>query len=246
MPDADGAQRALMLLPLFLFGGCSASDRDAGRRELPQAIAPASASGCNRLDGEVADKAAGLGPMGTAGPHVLYGEPGRMLCSEPGTGGRGECELVAPTTVRIVRGETSWGYRADRNSILHYGPADVTCVSAPPESGAPPRLHADAEQACERWRRTRYPGTLQLERVGSSETIGPDGDPVVSVVYRPSETGHRLELACIVDPGTNRVIGHTCDLGGEPGEAQDDMRARAEALGCRAPISDDALRPSFP
>jgi hypothetical protein len=169
-----------------------------------------------------------------------------MLCSEPGTGGRGECELVAPTTVRIVRGETSWGYRVERNSILHYGPVNVTCVPAPPESGAPPRPYTDAEQACERWRRTLYPGTPELDRVGSSETLGPDGDPVVSVVYRRSEPGHRLELACIVDPGTNRVIGHTCHLDGEPGEERDHTRARAEALGCRAPISEDARRPSLP
>jgi hypothetical protein len=245
MPDVHRAQRALALLPLLLIGGCFA-DRDAGRRELPETVASAPASRCSRLDREAADKATGLAPMGTAGSHVLYGEPGRMLCSEPGTGGRGECELVAPTTVRIVRGETSWGYRADRNAILHYGPVDVTCVSAPPVSGASTRRYIDAEQSCERWRRTLYPGTPELDRVGSSETLGPDGDPVVSVVYRRSEPGHRLELACIVDPGTNRVIGHTCHLDGEPGEERDHTRARAEALGCRAPISEDARRPSLP
>jgi hypothetical protein len=70
---------------------------------------------------------------------MLYGERRRMLCSEPGAGGEGECELVAPTTVRITRDGESWGYRADADSILRYGPAAVTCGPSAAAQAPPPQ-----------------------------------------------------------------------------------------------------------
>lgn len=125
---------------LLLLKACSAGDAglDArAARETPPTFN--AASGCGRLTGREASAAPGLIPMGMAGPHALYGEPRRMLCSEPGAGGEGECELVAPTTVRIKRGGESWGYRAEADSILRYGPAAVTCRSRTAAPAASPQ-----------------------------------------------------------------------------------------------------------
>lgn len=122
--------RLYAAMSLLVAGACSAADSAVEVGRQPTQAPKVAAAGCSRLDGREAAAAAGLRSMGTAGPHTLYGERGRLLCSEPAAGGEGECELVAPTTVKITRGGETWGYRVKGDSVLRYGPAAVTCGPA--------------------------------------------------------------------------------------------------------------------
>ena len=72
--------------------------------------APAGAA-CTRVSEREARSFTGLQPMGTIGTSKLYGRPKEMLCSEPGPGGRGECEIVGASQIRIEFAAGTSGFR---------------------------------------------------------------------------------------------------------------------------------------
>ena len=67
--------------------------------------------------------------MGTFGGVTLYGLPGQLVCSEPGSSGVGECELSA-NAVAITKGKT--GSRtliaSSQRALIWYGNKGVSCV----------------------------------------------------------------------------------------------------------------------
>lgn len=85
---------------------------------------------CDRLSSREARNLTGLMHMGTVGDYSFSGEAGALLCSEPGAGGVGECEMVGRTAVRIDRLGDTYGLRsrAGTPTILRYGPGGLECM----------------------------------------------------------------------------------------------------------------------
>lgn len=92
---------------------------------------PAANGPCERLTAAEARKATGLKPVGSAGAYRFFSQPRALLCSEPGTGGVGECEIVGSTVIRVEHGGESYGLRsrAGTPALLRYGPSGVSCIS---------------------------------------------------------------------------------------------------------------------
>lgn len=72
---------------------------------------PSTEQACTRVGEREARSFTGLQPMGTIGTSKLYGRPKQMLCSEPGPGGRGECEIVGASEIRIEFPAGASGFR---------------------------------------------------------------------------------------------------------------------------------------
>lgn len=92
---------------------------------------PAASGPCERLTAAEARKATGLKPVGSAGAYRFFSQPRALLCSEPGTGGVGECEIAGSTVIRVEHGGESYGLRsrAGTPALLRYGPSGVSCIS---------------------------------------------------------------------------------------------------------------------
>jgi hypothetical protein len=71
--------------------------------------------------------------MGQAGGYAFSGQPKAVLCSEPGLGGKGECELAPAALVRVENaGRATWlRAPADGATLLRYGPDGITCIADP-------------------------------------------------------------------------------------------------------------------
>jgi hypothetical protein len=99
----------------------------------PPGGAPAGATQgpCESLSAADARGATGLRLVGSAGTYRFFAEQRALLCSEPGTGGIGECEIVRPTIIRVESGARIYGLksRAGVPAILVYGPQGISCVA---------------------------------------------------------------------------------------------------------------------
>jgi hypothetical protein len=86
---------------------------------------------CERLPAAEAGKATGLKAAGSAGSYRFFARPRELLCSEPGTGGIGECEIVGSAVIRVEHGGGAYGLRsrAGTPALLRYGPNGITCIS---------------------------------------------------------------------------------------------------------------------
>ena len=86
---------------------------------------------CVRVGEAEAQTFADLKPMGSSGSTRIYGRPRELLCSEPGVGGRGECELVGSTVVRLESANSTYGFRSTgaAPAILIYSPSGFSCTS---------------------------------------------------------------------------------------------------------------------
>ena len=82
---------------------------------------------CERVGAAEARGFANLEPAGTSGAYRFYGEPRKLLCSEPGPEGRGECELVGLTVVRVEGPDETYGFRTASDAILTYAPDGFGC-----------------------------------------------------------------------------------------------------------------------
>lgn len=89
------------------------------------------AMACIRVGEAEARAFADLEPMGSSGSTRIFGRPGELLCSEPGVGGRGECELVGSTVVRLESANKTYGFRSTSAApaILIYSPTGFSCTS---------------------------------------------------------------------------------------------------------------------
>ena len=68
--------------------------------------------------------------MGTIGLISFYGHRRALLCSEPGPGGVGECEIVADKLIKVVTPSETFGLKPQIGrvpSLLVYGPDRVFC-----------------------------------------------------------------------------------------------------------------------
>ena len=82
---------------------------------------------CERVGAAEAGGFAGLELTGTSGAYRFYGERRKLLCSEAGPEGRGECELVGPTVVRVEGPGETYGFRTASDAILTYAPNGFGC-----------------------------------------------------------------------------------------------------------------------
>lgn len=95
----------------------------------PRNVAEAGDAVCERVDAERAAGFAGLELTGTSGGYRFYGRPRELLCSEPGAGGRGECEVPGQAEIRVEGPDGVYGFRTSGESpaILTYSPEGVSC-----------------------------------------------------------------------------------------------------------------------
>jgi hypothetical protein len=86
---------------------------------------------CLTLSPEEARAATGLRLAGSVGPYRFFAEQRALLCSEPGMGGIGECEIVKPTIIRVKSSAATYGLksRAGVPALLIYGPKGISCVA---------------------------------------------------------------------------------------------------------------------
>lgn len=86
---------------------------------------------CLTLSSAEARAATGLRLAGSVGPYRFFAEQRALLCSEPGMGGIGECEIVEPTIIRVESSATTYGLksRAGVPALLIYGPKGISCVA---------------------------------------------------------------------------------------------------------------------
>ena len=151
-------RKGTLLFCFVALSGCTAPAPDeeepnrqpgprAGVEAQPQAPAPKTPTGATSRPGPVAAGAnegpcetisasdahalRGLQLAGRVGTYSFFAEPRALLCSEPGAGGIGECEIVGSTTIRIESGGTTYGLRSRAGvpAILRYGPEGISCIS---------------------------------------------------------------------------------------------------------------------
>ena len=86
---------------------------------------------CFRVGEAEAQAFPDLEQMGSSGSTRIFGRPRELLCSEPGVGGRGECELVGRTVVRLESGNSTYGFRSTgaAPAILTYSPTGFSCAA---------------------------------------------------------------------------------------------------------------------
>jgi hypothetical protein len=68
--------------------------------------------------------------MGTIGSIRFHGYERALVCSEPGPGGVGECEIVADSLIKVVSPSGTFGLKPLPGrvpSLLVYGPETVYC-----------------------------------------------------------------------------------------------------------------------
>ena len=68
--------------------------------------------------------------MGDLGSISFYGYKRALLCSEPGPGGVGECEIVADKIIKVVTPSETFGLKPQIERVpsrLVYGPSGVKC-----------------------------------------------------------------------------------------------------------------------
>lgn len=101
-----------------------------GPQPRPAGDTAATADVCDRLSSREAKNLTGLMHMGTVGDYSFFGEAGALICSEPGAGGVGECEMVGRTAVRIDHLGDTYGLRsrAGTPTLLRYGPGGLACI----------------------------------------------------------------------------------------------------------------------
>ena len=119
------------LVALLVMGGCERAERPAPREAAAVTAPPApAADACERLSEAEIRRVAGLVEMGTVGAYRFHGEGSKLLCSEPGPGDVGECELAGGSVVRVESAAETFGLKAPAGTpvILRYGPEGFRCV----------------------------------------------------------------------------------------------------------------------
>lgn len=106
-------------------------DKAAAPTAKADGAAPPADGPCERLTAADAAKAPGLKAAGTTGSYRFFAQPRQLLCSEPGVGGVGECEIVGSAVIRVEHKSGSYGLksRAGTPALLRYGPNGISCVS---------------------------------------------------------------------------------------------------------------------
>lgn len=86
---------------------------------------------CSKITArELRDEEPQMTHMGTIGAISLYGHRRALLCSEPGPGGVGECEIVADKSIKVVTPSETYGLKPQIGRVpglLVYGPDRVFC-----------------------------------------------------------------------------------------------------------------------
>jgi hypothetical protein len=131
---------SFLVLVAASIGGCTDGSRDGRRAEAgagkhrttdaaPSPQGEQGTAACERLSTQAIRDVPGLRLVGQAGPYRFFGDPRALLCSEPGPGGVGECEIVGSTTIRVEGGSDVFGLRprAGHAAILVYGPGGISC-----------------------------------------------------------------------------------------------------------------------
>lgn len=132
-PDPGAAVTAQRQAPASPARSETTSGPPRSRPASPPVDAPAGAAPgpCESVSTAEARAAPGLRLVGSAGGYRFFAKQRALLCSEPGSGGIGECEIVGPTVIRVENGAKIYGLktRAGVPAILIYGPQGISCVA---------------------------------------------------------------------------------------------------------------------
>lgn len=132
-PDAAAVETAQRQAPASPARPETTSGLARSRPASPTVDAPAGAiqGPCESVSAAEARAAPGLRLVGSAGTYRFFAKQRALLCSEPGSGGIGECEIAGPTVIRVENGSKVYGLqtRAGVPAILIYGPQGISCVA---------------------------------------------------------------------------------------------------------------------
>ncbi|MFD0739550.1 hypothetical protein ACFQZQ_09695 [Lysobacter koreensis] len=100
-------------------------------RQVLSQPSPARLGACSKITAqELRSEEPGMMLMGDTGSISFYGHKRALLCSEPGPGGIGECEIVADKVIKVVTPSETLGLKPQIGRVpsrLVYGPDGVFC-----------------------------------------------------------------------------------------------------------------------